>query len=368
MDIFITNIVEENEELKFTLENANVSLANAVRRVILANIPIIVFRTSPYEQNDAEFIINTSRFNNEILKQRLSCIPIHIDDIETPIEDYLLEVDVKNDTDNIIYVTTADFKIKNIKTDKYLNDNVLKNIFPPDPITGEYIDFARLRPKISETIDGEHLKFTCKFSKGIAKENNSFNCVSTCAYRNSPDYEKIEQVWLLKEGSIDKEKEDVEFLKKDFMLLDAKRYFVPDSFDFTIESIGIYDNKTILIKAIEIIIQKLKNQVDIHSNANEFIKVSETTMQNCYDIILEGEDYTLGKVLEYLFYSDYFENQQILSFCGFQKPHPHIDVSIIRLAYKNEVEVENITANLLECCNKGMEIYSNLLKQINSQM
>ena len=113
----------------------------------------------------------------------------------------------------------------------------------------------------------------------------------------------------------------------------------------------------------------MKNQVDIHSNANKFIKVSETTMNNCYDVILEEEeDYALGKVLEYLFYSDYFENQQILSFCGFQKPHPHIDVTIIRLAYKNEVEVENITENLLECCNKGIEIYSNLLKQINSQM
>ena len=80
------------------------------------------------EKNDAEFLINTTRFNNEILKQRLSCIPIHIDDMDTPIEDYLLEVDMKNDTDNIIFVTTADFKIKNIKTDKYLNDNVLKKI------------------------------------------------------------------------------------------------------------------------------------------------------------------------------------------------------------------------------------------------
>ena len=116
--------------------------------------------------------------------------------------------------------------------------------------------------------------------------------------------------------------------------------------------------------------QKANNSEEFPTvvQANEFIKVSETTMNNCYDIILEGEDYTLGKMLEYLFYSDYFENQKILSFCAFQKPHPHIDVSIIRLAYKNEVEVENITANLLDCCNKGIEIYSNLLKQINSQM
>lgn len=368
MDIFITNIIEDNGLFKFTLENCNVSLANAIRRVILANIPIIVFRTSPYEKNDSEFIINTSRFNNEILKQRLSCIPIHIDDMETPIEDYLLEVDVKNDTDTIIYVTTADFKIKNIKTDKYLNDNILKNIFPPDSITGEYIDFARLRPKISETIDGEHLKFTCKFSKGIAKENSCFNCVSTCAYKNSPEHEKIEQAWLLKEKSLDKEKDDIDFIKKDFMLLDAKRYYINNSFDFIIETIGIYDNKNILIKAIQIIISKLKNIIDIHSNTTEFIKNSNTTMQNCYDIILEGEDYTIGKILEYLFYNIYFETEKTISFCAFQKPHPHIDISIIRLAYKNNIEIQDILSNLLICSNKAIEIYTNILKQLTNEI
>ena len=65
-----------------TISNINCSLANALRRVILANIPTVVFRTSPYEKNDATFHINTSRLNNEILKQRLSCIPIHISDME----------------------------------------------------------------------------------------------------------------------------------------------------------------------------------------------------------------------------------------------------------------------------------------------
>jgi hypothetical protein len=41
-------------------------------------------------------MINTSRLNNEIVKQRLSCIPICIKDIEeTPIKNYLLELDVE---------------------------------------------------------------------------------------------------------------------------------------------------------------------------------------------------------------------------------------------------------------------------------
>ena len=32
------------------------------------------------------------------------------------------------------------------------SDELLNNIFPPDNITKEYIDFCRLRPKISETL------------------------------------------------------------------------------------------------------------------------------------------------------------------------------------------------------------------------
>ena len=103
----------ENNILTFTINNINVSYANAIRRVTLSNIPIVVFRTSPHEKNDADFIINTSRLNNEILKQRLSCIPIHfIQSAEWSLDEYIMEVDVKNDTDSAIYVTSKDFKIK----------------------------------------------------------------------------------------------------------------------------------------------------------------------------------------------------------------------------------------------------------------
>ena len=65
--------INSNDELlKFTLSGVNVSIANAIRRTILSDIPQIVFRTTPYEQNKANIITNTSRLNNEIIKQRLS--------------------------------------------------------------------------------------------------------------------------------------------------------------------------------------------------------------------------------------------------------------------------------------------------------
>ena len=69
---------EENDNLTFTLSGINVSFANAIRRTILSDIPLVVFKTSPYEENRATIYKNTTRLNNEIIKQRLGCIPIHV--------------------------------------------------------------------------------------------------------------------------------------------------------------------------------------------------------------------------------------------------------------------------------------------------
>ena len=91
----IENVSEDNNDiLTFTLSGVNVSIANAIRRTILSNIPTVVFRTAPYEENKANITVNTSRLNNEILKQRLSCIPIHITDLEMPLQNYIMEVNV----------------------------------------------------------------------------------------------------------------------------------------------------------------------------------------------------------------------------------------------------------------------------------
>ena len=110
----IANLKEEDGKMTFTISNIDVSYINAIRRTILSDIPIVVFKTTPYEENNAVITVNTSRLNNEIVKQRLSCIPIHIDYLDTSkdsIENYLLELDVENKTDTTMIVTTKDFKI-----------------------------------------------------------------------------------------------------------------------------------------------------------------------------------------------------------------------------------------------------------------
>ena len=244
------NSKHNDEMLLFTLSGVNVSLANAIRRTILSDIPLIVFRTSPHEQNKANIMTNTSRLNNEVLKQRLSCIPIHIKDVENfPLKNYQLEVNVENITDTTMYVTTENFVINDLVTGKPLGEEKNREIFPANDYTGHFIDFVRLRPKISDELPGEKIHLTCELSLGSAKEDGMFNVVSTCSYGFTVDsvaqeamLDKLKQTWK-DEG---KKAEEVEFETKNWKLLDGLRVTKQDSFDFTIQTIGIYSNFELL--------------------------------------------------------------------------------------------------------------------------
>ena len=367
MNPIVEQFSEKADELTFTISGINVSLANAIRRTILSDINIVVFRTSPYERNEANILVNTSRLNNEIIKQRLSCIPIHIQNIEEfPLNKYYVEVKVQNISNSMLYVTTEDFVIKDIATDKPISESKNREIFPPSN-TGHFIDFVRLRPKISDDLPGESIHLTCKLSIGNAKEDGMFNVVSTCSYGFTPDLEKIQETLGKKradwkqEGKSDKE---IAFESKNWELLDALRITKKDSFDFTIQTIGIYSNFDLLDKSCDILILQF-NALNILIETNEIIiKKSQNTMENSFDITLENEDYTIGKSIEYLLYVKFYEGIKILSYCGYKKMHPHDSDSIIRLAYKKNVDIEFIKQNLLECISDAIQIFRKVKKEI----
>ena len=355
----IQDVKEDGNTLTFTLSGVNTSLANALRRTIISNIQTVVFRTTPYEENRANFMTNTTRLNNEILKQRLSCIPIHISDLEMPLQNYILEVNVENLTDTIQYVTTEDFKIKNLTTNKFLSEKDNKAIFPPNEY-GCFIDFARLRPKISDEIPGEKLHFTCEFSLGTAKENAMFNCVSTCSYGFTLDDENIEKeigkrVKHWKDQGLNKDQ--IDFEVKNWKLLEGQRIVKKDSFDFIIETIGVFSNQELVKKACDILINKLTEMEALIDKDELKIIPSQNTIPFSYDIILENEDYTIGKVIEFMLYAKFFEDLKTLSYCGFKKMHPHDSDSIVRIAYKEMTDGSTIKQNLKSCLADSVSVF-----------
>ena len=355
MDAKIANLKEEDNVLTFTIYNTDVSYVNALRRTILSDIPIVVFKTSPYEENTANILINTSRLNNEIIKQRLSCIPICITDLNTPIKNYLLELDVENKTDTTMYVTTKDFKIKNLVTDTYLEEATVRKIFPPfipPNGYGEYfIDFLRLRPKISDEIPGERIKLTCEFSIGTASQDATFNVTGTCSYGCTPDKDKInEQLEIRKQKWKDegKNNSEIEFLAKNWVLLEGMRYVKDRSFDFILESVGIYENTDIILKSCEILFNKFEN-LELSLNKDEVeIKASNSTMENCYDITLENEDYTIGNILNHILYSVFYRDLKVLEYTGFKKLHPHDSNSILRICLSDKTKGISEIKNMLQ--------------------
>lgn len=359
----IDNISEDDDILKFTLSNINVSIANSIRRCIISEIPTYGFTTFPYDQNQVKIKKNTTRFNNEILKQRISCIPIHnIHTLTNHQESHkvlLFELKKKNTTTIIEHVTTQDFKIKNTKTNKYLTKEDVNKIFPPDPITNEYILIARIRPKISDEVPGEEIDLEGTISFNKAKENNMFNTSCTCFYNFTPDRVKQNQAWAIYEKEYSgKPDEDV---KKNWYLNQGLRHTVQNSFDFTIETIGVYKNKELFKNACSVMIDKLRKCSSKLEEGEFNIEPSKNTISNCYDVILKNEDYTLGKAIEYLMYTNYFRDEEIMSYIGFRKNHPHDDYSVLRVAFKKPISNVDVVKDYIKKVNLQLiELYQQI--------
>ena len=284
-NVNIKNLEESDNILSFTIENINVSYVNAIRRILHANIPIIVFKTNPYSENKVNIEINKTRLNNELIKQRLSCIPIHIDDIENfSYEDYEVYLEKKNETNEIIYATTEDFKIKNIKLNKFLNSGDVKKIFPPDSLTGDYIDIVRLRPKINENNNFDEIKLSCKLSVSTAEDDGTFNVISIASYGNTLNPVEIKNKWDLKEDELKLKysNDEIQKIKLDWMLIDAKRIFIDNSFDFKLKTIGIYSNIKLMTLACKILIKKLFILLDDLKNDYDLIEEIPDNLDNCF--------------------------------------------------------------------------------------
>ena len=189
--------------------------------------------------------------------------------------------------------------------------------------------------------------------------------LSTCSYGNTLDevaqevkLQQLKQKWK-DEGKKDSE---IDFEAINWKLLEGKRIFKKDSFDFTIQTIGVYTNHKLLNIACTIMIDKLQNLDSLIEKDELEIKTADTTMINSFDIILDNEDYTLGKVIEYFLFTNFYE-LGIITFCGFKKLHPHDSYSLIRVAYKDSIDISGIKGNLKECINLSTELFTKLKKE-----
>lgn len=361
----ISKATEDNGVLEFQVDNIDTSIINAIRRTLLSDIPCFVFKTFPDSENEAIIHKNTCRFHNEILKQRLGCIPIHIKDLETPVDNLRVIIKVKNDTDSVRYVTTNDFQIRDNTTGKFLSDSEVSSIFPPSgPPSNGFILFTRLRPKISESIPGEEVDIESRISISTAKTSGMYNMCSTATYMMTPDPVQQNANWGNLRDTLESQgftPAEVERERQNWFTHDAKRIVKENSFIFKLESVGVYSNRELIQKACDIITEKLETVQKLAEQRVMEIITSKTTMSNCYDLILKNYDYTIGKILEYIIYTDYFKTNRRINFAGFIKEHPHDDFSIIRISFINQVDPKNEINDMIQySCQVAKRIFQHI--------
>jgi DNA-directed RNA polymerase subunit L len=291
--------------LCFRLSGVDKSFVNALRRTLIGNIPILVLKPE-----DCVISVNTSRFTNEIIKARLACIPVHS---LTTTEEHKVEISEKNDSQNLMYLTTKHFKCEKKLFPSYENRGLGR-------IHDTHIEFLRLRR-------GEELVLSCKTSVGTANESGMYNSVGTCAFSFTHDASASDDEWS-KNPRLDTTKENWD-------LLEAKRFTIPNTFDFILQTVGVFPNEILLKYASAILIAQFE-----HFKSPE-VSPSVTTIKNCYDVKLTGDynlkglkitmngDYSIGKMLEYqLFLTS-------PTYVSFFKKHPHDPYGILRIAYKD---------------------------------
>ncbi len=298
----------KNGSMCFRLSGVDKSFANAIRRTLIGNIPILVLKPE-----DCIISVNTSRFTNEIIKARLACIPIHHMNIN---DSFTVEVSKKNDTQHTIYVTTSHFT-SNSKPNLFPNS---KNLGLDDKSHSTAIEFLRLRPN-------EEISLTCKTSIGTANESGMYNSVGTCSYGFTHDESASDKEW----------KSTPQGTKEDWDLLGAKRFVVPNSFDFILQTVGVFPNEILLKYTVEI----LKSQLEYCKHTKD-VEVSLTSIKDCYDVKISGNynlnglsitlngDYTIGKLLEYQVFTKF---KAPVTYVSFFKKHPHDAHGVLRFAF-----------------------------------
>ena len=224
--------------------------------------------------------------------------------------------------------------------------------------------FARLKPSVSKTIPAQALHFRSKLFISTAKHNGQFNCCSTSAYSYTEDAREQQNRWISKENelvSLNFDEEKIAEMKQDWFLHEAKRITIKNSFEFNLETVGVYRNEELLKKACEILAVRFGEFKNNITDSFEYLN-DTTNVENSFDVKMYNYDYTIGKVIEFMLNTLFFKNEKVLSYVGFIKKHPHDDYSIIRIVFNNSdtSNVENFKTLLTTCADESVKIFESI--------
>ena len=345
----------------FVLSGASSTLANTLRRTILTSVRSVGF--------DVESIIrkNTSVIFNEMLSHRISMIPLAGIDLATfnP-EEYQCVLRVKNSTkdqirdESLLHVTASDFRVfrKDAESGEFqdMGEPAAKAMFPPDPISGQTILIVTLRPQWNPDQPPEEIDLTATPVIRRGGDDMVYCPVSQCSFENTPDKDPVRQdkfftEWLREFKKIgDTEKstlspEALRAFKTEWGILGAQRCFLvngkgePDTFGFTVESVGVRSVPDIVAEGIQEVIELVRPfTTGLLAEQGVTIRPANSRMINGVDLVFNNQGHTLGVLLQDIITELYFPSADgPLQSVGYKVPHPLQKVMEIRMGFREGV-------------------------------
>jgi DNA-directed RNA polymerase subunit L len=302
---------ESSLSLEFSGTDVNTSIINSLRRVTLDDIPVYAF---PSELIKIEG--NTSIFNNDFMRLRLSQVPIlkldsGLDYLDRKYFNQNLSFDdinyVKYEKEKVIeiYINSYNNTPENINVTT--NDiNYIEDGEPVSKYSTKYpILLCQLRPN-------ETFKAHMKAALSTGHKSNLFSAASNAWYDDD-------------DGKI----------------------------TFTLESQGQLTEYQIVEKSCKFLLKKLD---DFEENFKLKLKESPTYEKNSTVIFeFQNEDHTLGEIL-----NNTFQDHEKIIFSGLSKPSPLERVIKIKITSS----AENPLVYMLECVEYLQNVYKHILSEV----
>lgn len=399
------------------------SVVNAIRRVLLTEIPTVAFRVNPDGSpvdSDLIMVSNQTSLHNEMMLHRVSMVPLYLKP-ETFMKNYLFECKVKHDTaepfrfvtmnDLSVYPLNAglkqrldDFndesietslqeakkllaelsivKLENYDLTKPLKQSEKDEIFRPfvsdSEILGPKKNYSLLTELKTSGSDDTHqeIHFYGSPSVSIGQEHGRFQPVSSATYSFTRDDDLMETTLRNRISAESVSEEDIEAFERKFVLCEGDRYFhrdnfnEPNTYNFSVKSTHYYSSEMLFKKSIAILIDKCQKmkQSFIHLLQDKEHRAIDVEEKNdyLYHFTLYEQDHTMGNLIQSHIVRRSLGEDSILQLCGYKKPHPLLDKIVIHVSMKPEHAADKLSAQKLQMVSTFMiEQLDEISKELN---